>query len=82
MTLRHITSIPFTQLFQLKELFQLRFMKKKKEGQRRYKYHVLGRNKSNIVQNHYDSNKLFFIKLTSYLLCLVKAFFSRQSVFL
>ena len=35
--------------------------KKKKEGQRRYKYHVLGRNKSNIVQNHYDSNKLFFL---------------------
>ena len=62
MTLRHMTSIPFTRLFQLKELFQLRFMKKKKkkEGQRRYKYHVLGRNKSNIVQNHYDSNKLFF----------------------
>ena len=35
--------------------------KKRKEGQRRYKYHVLGRNKSNIVQNHYDSNKLFFL---------------------
>ena len=41
----------------LKELVQLCFIKK--NGQRRYKYLVLGRDRSYFVKHHSDSNKRF-----------------------
>ena len=41
----------------MKELVQLCFVKK--SGERRYKYLVIGRNKSYFVKNHSDSDKKF-----------------------
>ena len=50
------TSIPHSKLKdKLRELFQLCFIKK--NGQRRYKYLVLGRDRSDFVKNHSDSTK-------------------------
>ena len=50
------TSIPHSKLKdKLKELVLLCFIKK--NGQLRYKYLVLGRDKSYFVKNHSDSNK-------------------------
>ena len=50
------TSIPHSKLKdKLKELVLLCLIKK--NGQRRYKYLVLGRDRSYFVKNHSDSNK-------------------------
>ena len=52
------TTIPHSKLKErLKELVQLCFVKK--SGERRYKYLVIGRNKSYFVKNHSDSDKKF-----------------------
>ena len=52
------TTIPHSKLKdKLRELVQLCFMKK--NGQRRYKYLVLGRDKSYFVKHHSDSTKQF-----------------------
>ena len=52
------TNIPHSKLRdKLKELILLCFIKK--NGQRRYKYLVLGRDKSHFVKDHSDSNKKF-----------------------
>ena len=51
-------TIPHSKLKErLKELVQLCFVKK--SGERRYKYLVIGRNKSYFVKNHSDSDKKF-----------------------
>jgi hypothetical protein len=62
--LKHLISLPFTRLFltlklkdKLRELVQLCFIKK--NGQRRYKYLVLGRDRSYFVKHHSDSTKKF-----------------------
>ena len=63
--LKHLTSLPSTQLFltfklkdKLRELVQLYFIKKK--GQRKYKYLVLGRDRSYFVKKkNTDSTKKF-----------------------
>ena len=52
------TTIPHSKLKdKLRELVQLCFMKK--NGQRRYKYLVLGRDRSYVVKKHSDSTKKF-----------------------
>jgi hypothetical protein len=52
------TTIPHSKLKdKLRELVQLCFMTK--NGQRRYKYLVLGRDRSYFVKHHSDSNKKF-----------------------
>ena len=52
------TTIPHSKLKdRLRELVQLCFIKK--NGQRRYKYLVLGRDRSYFVTNHSDSTKKF-----------------------
>jgi hypothetical protein len=65
----------------------------KKNGQHRYKYLVLGRDRSYFVKkNHFDSTKMFsetdiinmleFLIDNIYLLCLMDVFFNRQSAYL
>ena len=50
------TTIPHSKLKdKLRELVQLCFIKK--NGQRRYKYLVLGRDRSYFVKHHFDSTK-------------------------
>ena len=83
------TTIPYSKLKdRLRELVQLCFIKKK-NGQRRYKYLVIGRHTSYFAkQKHSDSTKRFsetyiinmseFFLLTTSLLCLVDVFFKRQ----
>jgi len=52
------TTIPHSKLKdKLRELVQLCFIKK--NGQRRYKYFVLGRDRSYFVKHHSDSTKKF-----------------------
>ena len=72
----------------LRELVQLCFIKK--NDQRRYKYLVLGRNRSYFVNKNTlflpefsetDINMLEFL-MTTYLLSLVDVFFTRQSEYL
>jgi hypothetical protein len=82
------TTIPHSKLNdRLREFVQLCFIKKK-NGQRRYNYLVLGRSKSYFVnKNHSDSTKKFSetdiinmlecFLLTTYLLCLVDGFFKQ-----
>jgi hypothetical protein len=63
------TTIPHSKLKdKLRELVQLCFIKKK--GQRRYKYLVLGRDRSYFVKkkHHSDSTKKFSEKIKFYLL--------------
>ena len=67
----YYTSIPHSKLKdKLKELVLLYFVKQ--NGQRRYKYLVLGRNKSYFVKDHSDSNKKFsesdIIKMLDFLI--------------
>jgi hypothetical protein len=78
----------------LRKLVQLCFIKK--NGQRRYKYLVLERDRSYFAKKtkkqNTDSTKTFsetdiinmlkFFLLTTYLLCLVDLFFNRQSPYL
>jgi hypothetical protein len=60
-SIKHLTSLPSAQLFltlSWRELVQLYLIKK--NGQRRYKYLVLGKDKSYFVKkNHSDSTKKF-----------------------
>jgi len=60
----------------------------KKNGQRRYKYFILARDKSYVVKlntlvlpksslNSNNINKLEFLLMTTYLLCLVDVSFNR-----
>jgi hypothetical protein len=52
------TTVPLSKLKdKLRELVQLCFIKK--NGQRRYKYLVLGRDRSYFVKHHSDSTKKF-----------------------
>ena len=85
------TTIPHSKLKdKLRELvLQLYFIKK--NGQRRYKYLVLGRDISYFAKKHSDlpksslkliSSTCSSFLLTTYLLCLVDAFFNRQSAYL
>jgi hypothetical protein len=84
------TSVPLSKLKdKLRELVQLCFIKK--NGQRRHKYLVLGRDRSHFVKMHSDStkNSLKLISstcssfwLTTYLLSLVDVFFNSQSAYL
>jgi hypothetical protein len=83
------TTIPHSKLKdKLRELVQLCFIKK--NGQRRYKCLVLGRDRSYFVKHHSDSTKKSLklmsstcssFLLTTYSLCLVDVFFNRQSAY-
>jgi len=87
------TTIPHSKLKDiLRELVQLCFIKK--NGQRRYKYLVLGRDRSYFVKKtkplrFYQNSSLKLksstcssFRLTTYLLSLVDVFFNRQSAYL
>ena len=83
------TIIPYSKLKdKLREVLQLYFIKN--NGQRRYKYIVLERDRSYFVKkNHSDSTKKFseidFINMLEFLinnLSLVDVFFNRQSAYL
>ena len=90
--LKHLTSLPYTQLsltklkYRLKGLVQMYF--KKMNGQRRYKYLVLGKDKSYFVKNkHSDSTKKKFetdiINMLAFLIDnIFVMFFNRQSAYL
>jgi hypothetical protein len=56
-TFRYIDDVLSLNSSRLKELIQLCFIKK--NGQRRYKYLVLGRDRSYFVKHHSDSTKKF-----------------------
>ena len=84
------TTIPHSKLKdRLRDLVQISFIKK--NGQRRYKYLVLGRDRSYFVKKTLilpkSSLKLISSTcssfwLTTYLLCLVDVFFNRQSAYI
>jgi hypothetical protein len=84
------TTIPHSKLKnRIRELVQLCFIKK--NGQRRYKYFVLGRDKSYFVKKKtpiLPNNLLKLISkcssfsLTTYFVCLVDMFYNRQSAYL
>ena len=79
--LKHLTSLPSKLKGILRELIQLCFIKK--NGQRKYKYLVLGRDISYFVKKkHHDSTKKFsetdIINMLEFLLCLVDMLFNRQ----
>jgi hypothetical protein len=79
------TTIPHSKpKDKLRELVQLCFIKK--NGQRRYKYLVLGRDRSYFIKHHSDSTKKFSetnifnmleLLIDNYLLCLVDVFFNK-----
>jgi hypothetical protein len=84
--LKHLTSLPFTRLLciphsklkdKLRELVQLCFIEK--NGQRRYKYLVLGRDRSYFVKHHSDSTKKFsetdIVKMVEFLIDNIFAMF-------
>ena len=85
-----IYTIPHSKLKdKLMELVLLRFIKK--NGQRRYNYLVLGRDRSYFAKKHSDSTKISLklisstwssFWLTTYLFSLVDVFFNRQSAYI
>ena len=86
------TTIPHSKLKdRLKELIQLCFIKKT-NGQRRYKYLVLGRDRSYFAKKVTSlilpksslkliSSTCSILWLTAYLLCLMDLFFNRMSAY-
>ena len=73
-------TIPYSKLKdKLRELVQLCFINK--NGQHRYKYLVLGRDRSSFVKQHSDSTKKFsetdIFKMREFLM--VDVFFNKQS---